>query len=217
MRIDVSLCCDGPSDRLLLPLVVWSIQQLRLDLEPQSYGPCRNNQGTLRNRIQRTLSDFPCDLLVIHRDAENEEPELRQDEIASAVQALQLPQVHVPIVPVRMTEAWLLLDEDAIRRAAGNPNGRVNLGLPPPHRLESLHDPKSLLKEKLLLATGLNSRRRPNFDFNAARQRIVDVMNYHLLRELNAYQEFLRRLEIALNHGWPPSALAHLCQIWSIL
>ena len=40
------------------------------------------------------------------------------------------------IVPVRMTEAWLLLDESAIRRVAGRPHGDEPL------------DPRSLTKSK---------------------------------------------------------------------
>jgi hypothetical protein len=36
----------------------------------------------------------------------------------------------VCVVPVRMMEAWLLIDEMAIRRVAGNPNGRIPIELP---------------------------------------------------------------------------------------
>lgn len=49
----------------------------------------------------------------------------------------------VPVIPGRMTEAWLRLDEAAIRRVAGNPNGRTKLGLPKLHEVESVADPKA--------------------------------------------------------------------------
>jgi hypothetical protein len=42
----------------------------------------------------------------------------------------QTPVRHIPVVPVRMTEAWLLADEFAIRSAPGNPNGTQSLDLP---------------------------------------------------------------------------------------
>jgi hypothetical protein len=45
-----------------------------------------------------------------------------------------------------MTEAWLLIDEKAIREAAGNPKGRQPLNLPKPSKTEELSDPKETLK-----------------------------------------------------------------------
>jgi hypothetical protein len=44
-----------------------------------------------------------------------------------------------------MTEAWLLIDETALRTAAGAPGGRQIVNLPPSRELESLADPKTLL------------------------------------------------------------------------
>jgi len=55
----------------------------------------------------------------------------------------------VPAVPVRMTEAWLLFDEAAIRRAAGCPNGSMPLELPSLKTSEDIPDPKTILHEAL--------------------------------------------------------------------
>jgi hypothetical protein len=62
-----------------------------------------------------------------------------------------------------MTEAWLLADENAIRCAAGNPNGRENLNLPSLRNLEQVPNPKKVLHDALIIASGLNSRRRASF------------------------------------------------------
>ncbi len=62
-----------------------------------------------------------------------------------------------------MTEAWLLADEAAIRRAAGSPSGRVDLGLPTFAELERLADPKQRLHEALKVASGYTGRRLRNF------------------------------------------------------
>jgi hypothetical protein len=59
-----------------------------------------------------------------------------------------------------MTEAWLLLDEQAIRQVAGNPNGRANLGLPTFREIERVADPKARLRECLLAASDATGRRR---------------------------------------------------------
>jgi len=49
-------------------------------------------------------------------------------EISNRVREIReaVTHPHVALVPVRMTEAWFLHDEEAIRRASGNPNGRVS-------------------------------------------------------------------------------------------
>ena len=107
---------------------------------------------------------YPCDLLFVHRDAEGvphrsrvEEIEIAMQEVRAVHEGAGLPP-HVVVVPVRMTEAWLLFDEAAIRRAAGNPNGRVSLQLPPGDP-EEIADPKQLLHDLLRTASELGGRR----------------------------------------------------------
>lgn len=74
---------------------------------------------------------------------------MRQDEIEQSIRAIgvQISVPHVCVIPVRMTEAWLLFDEAAIRQAAGNRLGRAPLALPPLDEVEQEPDPKSLLYE----------------------------------------------------------------------
>ena len=79
----------------------------------------------------------------------------------------------VPVVPIRMTEAWLLLDEEAIRKVAERPNGRTPLDLPKPHEVESIADPKRRLKETLLLASQTSGRRHQQFARDFSRHRAL--------------------------------------------
>jgi hypothetical protein len=73
-----------------------------------------------------------------------------------------------------MTEAWLLVSESALRNASGNPNGRNPLQLPPWRDLETIPDPKVVLQNLLVDASGLSGRRRKKFNFSAQRARIPD-------------------------------------------
>jgi hypothetical protein len=103
------------------------------------------------------------DLVVIHRDADRTGRADRILEIRSAVEQV-IPDVpFAPVIPIRMTEAWLLLDESEIRRVAGNPNGKMHLGLPGPHDVESIPDPKELLGNVLAVASGFSGRRLEKF------------------------------------------------------
>jgi hypothetical protein len=101
---------------------------------------------------------FPCDLLFIHRDAERDTYEQRLAEIERELHGASFP--YVPVVPVRMTEAWFLHSEAAIRSASGNPNGTVELKLPGVRNVSSVPDPKALMEQLLLSAKGATGRRR---------------------------------------------------------
>jgi hypothetical protein len=90
-----------------------------------------------------------------------------------------------------MTEAWLLIDEGAIRRAAGNPNGTILLPLPKLARLEALADPKALLRNCLVRASEKTGRRLQQFERDLAEraERVAELTtDFSPLRELPAFQ-----------------------------
>jgi hypothetical protein len=99
------------------------------------------------------------DLIAIHRDADRAGRADRIQEITSAVELVMPGVPCAPVIPIRMTEAWLLLDEPEIRRVAGNPNGKMPLNLPKPRDVEDIPNPKEILFHALSLASGLTGRR----------------------------------------------------------
>jgi hypothetical protein len=100
---------------------------------------------------------------------------------------LTMPQ-HVCVIPVRMQEAWLLFDEAAIRKAAGNPNGKDTLSIPPLRKLEDVPDPKALLHDLLKTASGLKGGRLKRFDPHKSASRITAyVDDFAPLRALPAF------------------------------
>src|SRR6185295_11421789 len=133
-----TLLSDGPSDRALIPILTWLLQEHTFDRAIQSeWADLRRlpeKPRSLAERIVRSVELFPCDLLSVHRDAERETLENRVTEIRRAVHEATNAGIVVPaicVVPVRMQEAWLLFDELAIRRSSGNPNGSEVLEIPP--------------------------------------------------------------------------------------
>jgi len=149
----------------------------------------------MSERIRWSLDLFPCDLLFVHRDAENVSRERRFGEINRGIQEARA-SIDVPptvcVVPVRMMEAWLLFDLYAIRRATGNPHGTQSLNLPPLRELENLPNPKATLFQILRNASGLSGRRLSSFNQHVALHRIPDyIEDFGQLRTLSAF----RRLE----------------------
>jgi hypothetical protein len=113
------------------------------------------------------------DLIVLHRDADRDGRKPRLAEISAAARKVMPNVPHVPVIPIRMTEAWLLLDEAAIRRVAGAPNGKTPLNLPKASKVESVPDPKAVLKETLTRASGLTGRKLATFNGRFDRNRAL--------------------------------------------
>ncbi len=133
------------------------------------------------------------DLVAVHRDADAAGRSPRLEEIHSAVQLVMPDTAHVPVIPIRMTEAWLLLDEAEIRRVAGSPNGRVPLGLPNARRVESIPDPKALLAHTLAIASELRGRRLDMFKkrLSEHRRQLLDGINPDgPIRDVQSWRDF---------------------------
>ena len=194
---------DGPTDRALKPIVNWALSEIPHVASTGflvDFTVGRGENNDLASRIKRAIRELPCDVLLVHRDAEREPPSRRLDEIREAVN--NVISRYVPIVPVRMTEAWLLINEQAIRHAADNPNGSVQLGIPRISQLEALLDPKDVCNTLLVTASEANGRRRHKFsrdsELAARRCRIAELIDdFSPLRSVPAFATFQHLLQNA--------------------
>ncbi|CAM5683100.1 hypothetical protein SCALM49S_05774 [Streptomyces californicus] len=119
------------------------------------------------------------DLAVVQRDADRGPAQDRRDEIEKAVEAEWPGLRHVAVVPVRMLEAWLLLDEACLRHVAEHPRGRIGLDLPKGGAAENIADPKQLLKDSLARASEYKGRRLAQFQkrFSQHRLRMLELLD----------------------------------------
>ena len=177
-----TLVAEGPSDRVLIPILRWMLFRHHQHIEWMGqFADLRvlpKPPRTLPKKIATASELFPADIIFIHRDSDREVPTDRRKEIADAIESLSIsPARHcVPVIPVRMTEAWLLVSESALRGASGNPNGRNSLQLPAWQDLENIPDPKTILQTLLVEASGLTGRRRKKLNFSTQRARIPDFL-----------------------------------------
>jgi len=198
-----TLLGDGPSDRRLIYPTNWLLSSeyggaFRAQWA-DTRGFVRLREG-LAARVEKALELFPCDLLIVHRDAETQEYEQRFSEIDSAIRETgYMLDRTVRIVPVRMQEAWFLPFESAIRRAAGRPTGRARLNIPKLADIESVPDPKALLHQLLRTAAEVSGRRLQRFDINAAASRVAELVeDFSPLCALPAFARFESELKTAL-------------------
>lgn len=209
-EIRFTLLGDGPSDVCLLRPLQWLIRQhvsdhMVVQSDWADLNSFRDKPRGLAQRIQTAMEFFPCDLLFVHRDAEREPAERRYAEIEEAIRSLKAaPHAWIGVVPIRMTEAWLLIDEQAIRTAADNPRGTEDLPLPRIGSLEDVPDPKSLLYDCLRKATEFSGRRLHKFRVQHAARRVVEYIDdFSPCRRITAFTRLEADIQSVLSqHGW---------------
>lgn len=215
-----TLLADGSSDRALIPIITWLLRQcLGKCVVNHSFAePWRTPKPpkTLSEKILKIREYYPCDVLFVHRDAENQDPQNRYDEIKSAFEEAKknlksVETVPVCVVPVRMTEAWLLFDVDAIREAADNPKGKEPIDLPDLKKVESIPHPEEILHDALRSASGLKGKRLKKFNPDGKVHRISGYINdFSPLRRLSAFnrlEENIRKMIESLPSN-PPARSA---------
>ena len=197
-----TLLADGSSDRALIPILTWLLRQscgaIPIEAEFADLRRLPHPPKKLSERIHWSVELYPCDLLFVHRDAESAPIEKREAEIRKALKESSVEDSVrvVCVVPVRMQEAWLLINEAALRRAAGNPNGTQSLAMPDAQKLEELADPKQLIRELLRQASGLRGRRLKRFNWRSSAHRVAEMIDdFSILYRLAAFQRLAAAVE----------------------
>lgn len=154
-RVTFFLLCEGSSDEPLVEHIETLVARLGV---PEVLGIPRSGGGSVSEKLAAIRDEgVAFDFVVVHRDADGRDADARLAEVRDAL--AQTGLLGCPLVPVQMTEAWLLVDETAIRAAVGRPSGREPLGLPRRASIEAQHDPKAVLKSALVTAAGGTGRR----------------------------------------------------------
>lgn len=194
MNLTYTLLADGSSDKTLIPIINWTLDQIHDIRFNSQYAEVslKPSVGVFR-RAEAAIKFYECDILLVHRDAETLAANLRIEEIKKDL--TQFGKPYVPIVPIRMTEAWLLIDEQAIRSAASNPNGTIALNIPNVNRLEDIPNPKRVLFESLKLASEHSTGRLRKFRPESCRHRVAELISdFSRLRNLSAFVQFEKDL-----------------------
>ena len=211
--LNFTLLSEGPSDEALIPHLIWLLKQneVKMSIQPTWADlrllPKGMISGGLATKIKLSLELYPCDLLFIHHDADRESLEhwknIIHDVIANMLETNR-PNTYICVIPVRMQESWMLFDENAIRRASGNPNGTQNISLPKLNKTEKIPDPKTILHETLKIASGRNGRKLNNFNVRHSAKLVSEyIEDFSPLRNLTAFQELETDLkEVINNKGW---------------
>lgn len=207
-RLTYTLISDGSSDTTLMHIINWCLRDLYpnlpIDSQYADFNPLQKkpSQGDIQKRIELASKLYPFDLCIYHRDAEKNERNILDIRTAEVLDKLddKTRKKVVCIIPIKMMESWLLTDEKAIKFAANNPNGHVQLNLPDIKRIECLTNPKDLLHGLLTTATENNKRRLKSFNVDRAVHLVAEhTDNFEKLRQLSAFKKFEHELKKAVD------------------
>ena len=194
-----TLIGDGSSDKILMNIIKWTIDDIYPALPSEGMfadftllqSPPQKKD--VMGQVQAAKKYYPFDILFYHRDAESKGKAILQKRANEIRKYLNEDEQRatICIIPIKMTEAWLLFDENAIRKAAGNRNYIGAINLPDIKQIENENNPKSLLHDLLRKVSGLKGRNLKKFNVNYHVHLIAEnIEDFSPLRQLSAYRAF---------------------------
>ena len=198
--VSFAFLCEGSSDTGLIA----HLETLLVHFGAQEVtGMPDTRKGTIPDRLRQLLTEeigTGIDMVFIHRDSDGPDREGREREIRRGVEESGFPHPLIPVIPVQETEAWLLLDEQAIRDVVAS-KGKQSLRLPKPNAIEGTRKPKEILQKALLAASETSGRRlkKEKNSFNHRRRVLLQRLDpFGAVRDLPSWQCLERDIQRAL-------------------
>ena len=198
--VSFAFLCEGSSDRGLIAHLETLLVHFGAQEATGMPGP---QKGTIPARLQQLLAEATgagINMVFIHRDSDGPDREGREREIRQGVEESGFPHPFIPVIPVQETEAWLLLDEQAIRDVVAS-KGKQPLRLPKPNAIEGTRKPKEILQKALLAASETSGRRlkKEKNSFNHHRRMLLQRFDpFGAVRDLPSWQRLERDIQRAL-------------------
>lgn len=201
-ELKYTLIADGSSDMTLLKIIKWSLDDLYPKIPNDGnfadFRQMPDPPKRLGDKVRRAQLYFPFDILFVHRDAESTNARMiaqRSQEITIELHEADIAKT-ICVVPIKMMETWLLIDEDAIKKAAGNRNYGGHINLPPLRTLERESQPKELLHALIREASGKKGRVLKKFNIDKTVHLVAEnIEDFSPLRNLVAFQAFEEELK----------------------
>lgn len=192
-----TLIADGSSDKTLLHIIRWALTQhfpkLPADGQLADFGRLHHPPKSLKDKYCKAKEIYPADIYFIHRDAETNDTDsiqLRTEQIYKEI-GQDAVRTVICIIPIKMMETWLMIDAEAIKKAAGNRSYKEPILLPAISKLEKENQPKVTLHKLLKDASGLKGRNLDKFNPHKAVHLLAEYTDdYSPLRKLAAFKAF---------------------------
>lgn len=218
-QLFIALTAEGPTDvRFLSGAVRNAVEDILVEEAARQV----DVEGVLvleTSKIDRSFSEYVqaavedaydtgAAILLIHSDADRDSYSERYDhKFRPAFQNLSAQDSEasnyfqdkvVPVIPVRMIEAWMLADMDLFRQKIGTNLPVTDLGLD--GNPESMADPKDRINQAFLRVNSASSRNRRLCvnDISQLYEPLGNAIPTSSLMRLDSYQKFRDELRKAL-------------------
>ena len=213
----IGLCTEGSTDKRFLEDIIFRTflkitQEAKGQLELLSIKFLEKEKGAFEQAVNNyaiTAHDLGISILCIHVDADaSSDKQVFENRISPAFKKIIDSEEEgicknlVAIVPIYMTEAWMLADKELLKAAIGTSKNNKELGI---HRSpESIANPKKVIEDAIVIARkDIGKRRRKNLTIAKLYEPIGEDIALEKLEQLSAYKKFqnsIRELFQNLNY-----------------
>lgn len=209
--LSLALSVEGRVDERFLPIIVRrTAEQILAPREIDVLEPIvlprdlPKRAGAVRLILAAARQAEGFHALLVHTDADDlawEEAQRQRIEPGFAcVQSSSRGVCRnlVPVIPVRMVEAWMIADPEAVRQELGTDWPDDKLRLPPLHQVELHANPKEALDQAIYsVYEDRAARRRPSLaDIQLG---LANSIRLERLHHLDAYKRFYQDLTSTLH------------------
>lgn len=159
------------------------------------------------DQIQKAIKDadeFGIGFVCVHCDADNEnEAHVIEHKINPALEACKDFSIEkniklLPLIPVYMTEAWMLADKSVFKDEISTQLADHDLGIDRPP--ETYNNPKEIIKEAIRLAQAGLPRRRQKLNISDLYSPLGQKISLLSLKQLPSYQNFFEKISNLLKY-----------------
>ncbi|SFF14100.1 DUF4276 family protein [Thermoflexibacter ruber] len=214
-QLFAGLFTEGTTDvRFLEPIVEKTLAEIafeckgNIEIEVKTIEIVKTNLNfveQVQEASKKGIEDFGIMLLCVHTDADDiTDRQVRQSKIQPAKEFLscldenRFCKIVAAIIPIQMTEAWMLADTTLLKEQIGTTQSDAELGL---HRNpEEVNNPKNLIRE-IIRATQADRKQRQRgreLDISDLYQIIGQSLELSSLERLSSYQNFKQEVREAL-------------------
>ncbi len=208
MQLLLALYAEGPSDTRFLPIIIQrtarSITGQHRSIDVLDLTIISKKQGACEECILHAARDaYGCHALIVHSDADDktsvrahkERIQPGFDLVLKFKSSEEVCEHLIPLIPVQMTEAWMLADGEALLDVIGANRGPQDLRLPKASEVERDANPKRTLNEivrnvNLNRCSSKRSSYRRKIDIDSRYEHLAGSIDLSKLAFVPSYKAF---------------------------
>jgi hypothetical protein len=164
--------------------------------------------GDVINASRKGVNDFGITILCVHTDADDSsDNNVYNNKINPALTEIEntkedICKVIIPVVPVQMTESWMLADKELLKKEIGTNKNDTELDIY--KNPEQYADPKAVIENAIRVASQERTRRHRKdlalSDLYLSMGQAISIDKLEQIPSYNKFQENIRKALRQLNY-----------------